>query len=98
MLEALFTAHEEMRPVFELQEELRRLAGKPKREFTPKVLDPECLQRSRITWPTDLESRYSRFPAKKNATPPIYSPYPIASSKSSSAAFPERSKELERSY
>ena len=45
ILEALFTAHEEMRPVFEMQEELRRLAGKPKREFTPKALDPACSRR-----------------------------------------------------
>jgi polyribonucleotide nucleotidyltransferase len=39
ILEALFTAHEELRPVFELQQELRRLAGKPKRDFTKKEFD-----------------------------------------------------------
>src|SRR6202165_1130215 len=39
ILEALFTAHEELRPVFELQQELRRLAGKPKREFKKKEFD-----------------------------------------------------------
>jgi polyribonucleotide nucleotidyltransferase len=38
ILEALFTAHEAMQPIFELQQELRRLAGKPKREFTPKQI------------------------------------------------------------
>jgi polyribonucleotide nucleotidyltransferase len=43
LVETLFTAHEAMRPLFELQEELRRLAGKPKREFTPKTIDPELL-------------------------------------------------------
>ncbi len=43
VLEALFSAHEEMRPIFELQEELRRLAGKPKRQFKPKQYDPALL-------------------------------------------------------
>jgi len=43
MVEALFTAHEAMQPLFEMQEELRSLAGKPKREYTQKVLDPELL-------------------------------------------------------
>ncbi len=43
LVEALFTAHEAMRPLFEMQEELRRMAGKPKREFTPKAIDPELL-------------------------------------------------------
>jgi polyribonucleotide nucleotidyltransferase len=43
VVEALFTAHEAMQPLFEMQEELRNLAGKPKREFTQKALDPELL-------------------------------------------------------
>ncbi len=43
MLEALFTAHEMLAPVFEMQQELKRLAGKPKREFTPKTVDSEIL-------------------------------------------------------
>jgi polyribonucleotide nucleotidyltransferase len=43
IVEALFTAHEGMQPIFEMQEELRRLAGKPKREFKPKAIDPELL-------------------------------------------------------
>jgi polyribonucleotide nucleotidyltransferase len=43
MVEALFTAHEAMQPLFEMQEELRNLAGKPKREFTQKAQDPELL-------------------------------------------------------
>jgi polyribonucleotide nucleotidyltransferase len=40
ILEALFTAHEAMHPIFEIQQELRRQAGKPKREFTAKKMDP----------------------------------------------------------
>jgi len=43
ILEALFTAHEEMRAIFELQNQLKQLAGKPKREFTPKVIAPEII-------------------------------------------------------
>jgi polyribonucleotide nucleotidyltransferase len=44
LVEALFMAHEAMRPLFELQEELQRQAGKPKREFVPKTIDSELLQ------------------------------------------------------
>jgi len=43
IVEALFTAHEAMQPIFEMQEELRRLAGKPKREFIPKEIDAALL-------------------------------------------------------
>jgi polyribonucleotide nucleotidyltransferase len=39
ILDALFRAHDEMRAVFEMIAELRRQAGKPKREFKPKVRD-----------------------------------------------------------
>jgi polyribonucleotide nucleotidyltransferase len=43
ILDALFAGHEAMAPIFELQAELKRLAGKPKREFKPTVLDQELL-------------------------------------------------------
>ncbi|HEY6419738.1 MAG TPA: polyribonucleotide nucleotidyltransferase [Candidatus Binataceae bacterium] len=43
ILEALFTAHEAMTPIFKMQEELRKLAGKPKRVFAPKVIDAALL-------------------------------------------------------
>jgi polyribonucleotide nucleotidyltransferase len=39
IIEALFTAHEAMRPVFAMQEQLRAKVGKPKREFIPKERD-----------------------------------------------------------
>ncbi len=39
IIEALFTAHEAMRPVFAMQEQLRAEAGKPKREFIPRERD-----------------------------------------------------------
>jgi polyribonucleotide nucleotidyltransferase len=43
LLEALYMAHDAMAPIFEMQQELKRLAGKPKREFKPKELDKEVL-------------------------------------------------------
>ena len=43
LLEALYMAHESMTPIFEMQQELKRLAGKPKRAFKPKELDMEIL-------------------------------------------------------
>jgi len=43
LLEALYMAHDAMAPIFEMQQELKRLAGKPKREFIAKELDKEIL-------------------------------------------------------
>ncbi len=43
LLEALYMAHDAMAPIFEMQQELKRLAGKPKRAFTPKELDKDIL-------------------------------------------------------
>ncbi len=39
MLEALFTAHEGMQPLIDLQEQLREAVGKPKREVTPPEIN-----------------------------------------------------------
>ena len=39
LLEALFTAHQALEPVFELQQQLKSLAGRPKRDFKEKVRD-----------------------------------------------------------
>jgi polyribonucleotide nucleotidyltransferase len=43
IVEALFRAHQEMGAIFEMQQELRRLAGKPKREFRVKDRDAALL-------------------------------------------------------
>ncbi|HTY56625.1 MAG TPA: polyribonucleotide nucleotidyltransferase [Candidatus Binataceae bacterium] len=43
VLEALFGAHEAMRPIFAMQTELRQLAGKPKRHFAHKERDHELV-------------------------------------------------------
>jgi polyribonucleotide nucleotidyltransferase len=47
VLEALFTAHEELNAIFEIQRELRRMVGKPKREFRRKELDPAIVEAMR---------------------------------------------------
>ncbi len=56
LLEVLFKAHEDMVPLFEMQEELRRLVGKPKREFTPKALDEELLEAVRAHVGSDVKA------------------------------------------
>ncbi|MFZ0890762.1 MAG: polyribonucleotide nucleotidyltransferase [Candidatus Binataceae bacterium] len=56
VLEALFTAHEAMEPIFEIQRELRRLAGKPKREFTAREIDPQILKAARERMTSELEA------------------------------------------
>ena len=43
LLEALYLAHSSMAPIFEMQQELKRLSGKPKRPFKVKELNPEIL-------------------------------------------------------
>ena len=75
-----------------MQTELRRLAGKPKREFTPKVLDPElleavrsgCRPNSKRPWPSR---------ARRNATRAVYalSDKTVAEL---AARFTDREKEL----
>jgi polyribonucleotide nucleotidyltransferase len=71
VLEALFTAHEEMRPVFELQEELRRLAGKPKRQFKPKQSDPTLLSAVSERMSEQLEETL-KIAGKKGRNSAIY--------------------------
>lgn len=92
VLEALFMAHEEMRPVFELQEELRRLAGKPKRDFTPKVLDPELLAAVKDRMADELEAAL-KISGKKDRNTAIYS-LSDRVIEELSTRFPERTKEL----
>jgi len=71
VLEALFTAHEEMRPVFELQTELRRLAGKSKREFKAKQLDAELLGAVKDRMASDLEAAL-KISGKKERNTAVY--------------------------
>jgi polyribonucleotide nucleotidyltransferase len=71
ILEALFTAHEEMRPVFELQQELRRLAGKPKREFVAKAIDPVLLSAVKDRMAAELETAL-KISGKKERNTAVY--------------------------
>jgi polyribonucleotide nucleotidyltransferase len=68
ILEALFTAHEELRPVFELQQELRRLAGKPKREFKKKEFDQKLLAEVRERMASDLAQALKISGKKERST------------------------------
>jgi polyribonucleotide nucleotidyltransferase len=92
ILEALFTAHEEMRPVFELQQELKRLAGKPKREFTQKQYDPELLSAVKQRMSSELEEALS-LASKKERNSAIYSLSDRVVAELSER-FPDRSHEL----
>jgi polyribonucleotide nucleotidyltransferase len=47
LLDALYTAHEAMQPLLQLQETLRGNVGKPKRQVTPPALDAELERRVR---------------------------------------------------
>jgi polyribonucleotide nucleotidyltransferase len=93
VLEALFTAHEEMRPVFELQAELRRLAGKPKREFTKKEYDQNLLGAVRERMAADLEQAL-KISGKKDRNTAVYGLQDKVVEELA-ARFPERKHELE---
>src|SRR5260370_36605363 len=71
ILEALFTAHEEMRAVFELQTQLKQLAGKPKREFTPKVIAPEVIAAVKERVAGELEEAL-KISGKKERSTALY--------------------------
>jgi polyribonucleotide nucleotidyltransferase len=96
ILEALFFAHEEMRPIFELQEQLRSLAGKPKREFKPKILDPEVLEAVRGRVAAELEE-VLKISGKKERNTAIYSLSDRAVAELADR-FPNRSNELSEAF
>ena len=45
LLEAIFFGHQEMQPLIELQEKLREVSGRTKREFAPPEKDPQLIDR-----------------------------------------------------
>ncbi|MGH7986430.1 MAG: polyribonucleotide nucleotidyltransferase [Candidatus Binataceae bacterium] len=71
ILEAFFTAQEEMRPVFELQQELRNLAGKAKREFAPKQYDSLLLAAVKERMAAELEEAL-HISGKKDRSAALY--------------------------
>ncbi|MGH8013982.1 MAG: polyribonucleotide nucleotidyltransferase [Candidatus Binataceae bacterium] len=92
ILETFFTAQEEMRPVFELQQELRNLAGKPKREFTPKQYDALLLAAVKERMAAELEEAL-HISGKKDRNTALYA---LADRvvEEFSPRFPERSHEI----
>ena len=93
ILEALFTAHEELRPVFELQQELRRLAGKPKREFKKKEFDQKLLAEVREHMASDL-AQALKISGKKERSTATYALQDKVVEELA-AHFPDRKHELE---
>jgi polyribonucleotide nucleotidyltransferase len=93
ILEALFTAHEELRPVFELQQELRRLAGKPKREFKKKEFDQKLLAEVRERMASDL-AQALKISGKKERSTATYALQDKVVEELA-ARFPDRKHEVE---
>ncbi|MFH2011585.1 MAG: polyribonucleotide nucleotidyltransferase [Pseudomonadota bacterium] len=77
MLDAIWYAHESMQPILTIQEELKRIVGKPKREITIEEIEPEFKEKveslareklsEAIRIPVKLE-RYSIFDEVKKQT------------------------------
>ncbi|HYB97744.1 MAG TPA: polyribonucleotide nucleotidyltransferase [Candidatus Limnocylindrales bacterium] len=59
LLEALYFGHEQIIPIIDMQEELRRLAGQPKREFTAPTIPEDVLSRVREIAEPLLRKAYS---------------------------------------
>src|ERR1700687_3706758 len=93
ILEALFRAHEEMRPVFELQQELRRLAGKPKRELKKKEFDQKLLAEVRERMTSDLIEALKISGKKERATTTYALQDKVV--EELAARFPDRKHEIE---
>jgi polyribonucleotide nucleotidyltransferase len=73
MLDALFTAHSELQALLDLQDELRKAVGKPKRTVTPPAVDTELLSRfekeavPRIVEAFKVTGKHERSAAVKKA-------------------------------
>jgi len=96
ILEALFTAHEEMRAIFELQNQLKQLAGKPKREFTPKIIAPEVIAAVKERVAGELEEAL-KISGKKERSTALYALSDRVVDELS-ARFPDRRHELAEAW
>jgi polyribonucleotide nucleotidyltransferase len=73
MLDALFTAHEALQQLLDLQDELRKAVGKPKRAVTPPTFDEALFKRfeaaatPRITSAFEVSGKHERAAAVKQA-------------------------------
>jgi polyribonucleotide nucleotidyltransferase len=59
LLEALFFGHDQIIPICKLQDELRSLAGRPKREFVPPSISDDVLAKVRALAEPVLRKAYS---------------------------------------
>ena len=59
LLEALFFAHESILPILDAQEELRKKAGQPKREFVPPAIDTAIVDKVCELATPGLEKAYA---------------------------------------
>ena len=96
VLEALFGAHEAMRPIFAMQSELRQLAGKPKREFVPAERDPQVVAAVRERVAESLEVAVSTLTKKERTAALRDLEDKVVQELASS--FPERENELRDAY
>jgi polyribonucleotide nucleotidyltransferase len=96
VLEALFTAHQELQQVFELQTELRNLAGKPKREFTLKVRDQALVETVRSRIADSLELALAAASKKERSGSLRELEHKVVAELS--AQFPDRESELRDAY
>jgi len=96
ILEALFKGHEAIQPLLQIQEEIRREIGKPKRQVPLAVLDPAVVRgvedlataklKQAIEIPEKLE-RYKRIAEVKNEVV-----------KQALAEFPEKEKDIKGAF
>ena len=96
ILEALFGAHEALTPIFEMQQELRKLAGKPKREFKVKERSPEIVSAVRERAKESLEAALSAL-SKKERGAALYDLEDKVAAELT-GRFPERDKEIREAY
>jgi polyribonucleotide nucleotidyltransferase len=92
ILEALFMAHDEMQAIFDIQRELRKLAGKPKREFKPKELDPDILRAVRDRIGAEVDAALAAA-GKKERSAALYALEDRAVAELG-PQFPEREKQV----
>src|ERR1700691_6192908 len=92
ILEALFAAHEAMQPIFAMQEELQRRAGKSKREFAVKERDAALMKAVEKSIGDGLEKALATKGKKERAA----AVYAVSDKVVAELAekFPERSKEI----
>jgi len=96
VLEALFGAHDAMKPLFAMQAELRQLAGKPKRHFAPKERDQELVSAVRERISESLEIALSSLSKQERSS--AVSELEEKATEELLARFPEREKELRDAY